>query len=211
MLAMPQSLPAADRKASAFCSRLSVKSAGREPVVRGVLLGDRRLERIDRDQVEDRCEGLGLHDRPLVARAHDGRLDEVAGPLEYRPAGEELTAGLLGKINRLGVARHRAGIDQRSHQRAALERVPDPHLLVGVHQTPLQFLGDGLVREHAPRAGAALAGRADRAEEDRRDQRDRGSPSHRRSPRCCRRVPADSCPGVPPRARRPCARPRLSR
>ena len=107
MLAMPQSLPAADRKLSAFCRR-SVNSAEDSPCAEAFCCGDRLGERIHRDHVQDRREGLGLHDRPLVAGAHDGRLDEVAALLGSLAAGEHLAAGGARLLERAVVALDRA-------------------------------------------------------------------------------------------------------
>ena len=106
----------------------------------GVLLRDGLVERVDRDHVQDRREGFGLHDRPVVARADDGRLDEVARPLE-RPCRRTSSSppAALRRCDRRLVALDRRAIDQRAHQRAGSSGSPMRHLRVGVHQAPLQL------------------------------------------------------------------------
>ena len=134
----------------------------------GILRGDRLGERGDRNQVQNGCEGLGLHDRPVVAGANDRRLHEVAGALERVATIEQLAPGVARAGDGSLVALDGVRVDQRAHERLALQRIADAHLPVGMNQAPLQLRGDRLVGEHAPRAGAALAGGADGAKNDRR-------------------------------------------
>src|SRR6516164_10846144 len=133
---------------------------------RGVLPLDRLMERSHPNQVENRREGLGLHDLPLVARAHDRRLDEVAGTLEDVAAVQDLTARTARGAHRTLVALDRLRIDERSHQRALLERIADADLGVRVYQAPLELRSDRLVGKDATRRGATLARRADGPEHD---------------------------------------------
>src|SRR5690606_28008255 len=63
-----------------------------EPLRDAVVDGDRLVDRLDLDRVEDRREGLLGDDRHVAARAHDRRLDEVApgaGALGVAPAAHE--------------------------------------------------------------------------------------------------------------------------
>src|SRR6185312_10214436 len=59
-------------------------------------------------------------------------------------------------------------VDEGTHERRGVERVPDAYLTVGVNEAALQIRGNALVDEYAAGARAALAGSADRAEDDRR-------------------------------------------
>src|SRR5437764_268289 len=100
----------------------------------GILRADRLAERGDRNQVQNRREGLGLYDRPVVAGAHDRRLHEVAGPFEDVTAAEELAARGARGGERGPVGFDRVRIDQRAHERSGLERIADAHLPVGVYE-----------------------------------------------------------------------------
>src|SRR5262249_45660970 len=106
----------------------------RQTVGRGVLVRDRLLQRVDLNEIQDRREGLGLHDRPFIPRADDGGLDEVTGALEYVTAVEDLAARAARGAHRRLVALDCLWIDQRPHQGAALERIADTYLAVGMHQ-----------------------------------------------------------------------------
>src|SRR6185312_5090216 len=58
----------------------AVGEEGRAQAVgRRILLGDGLFDRLDRNDVENGAEGLGLHDGPVVAGADECRLDEVTG------------------------------------------------------------------------------------------------------------------------------------
>ena len=52
---------------------------------------ERLVERTHRDQVQDRAERLRLHDRPVVARAHDCGLHEVARSVEHTSTAQDFT------------------------------------------------------------------------------------------------------------------------
>ena len=80
-LAMPQSLPVADRNRFGVLQPVG-EDRGRESVRRRVLHLDRFIERVERNQVQHRREGLVLHDGPVVFGANDGGRDEVALALE---------------------------------------------------------------------------------------------------------------------------------
>ena len=122
------------------------------------------------NHVQNRREGFRLHDRPVVARPHDGRLDEVARAARA-PCRRTRTSPPAARAvcdRGLCSARTAAGIDQRTHQRAALERIADAHLPVGVHQALLELVEARRDARTRGASGAALAGRADCAEHDRR-------------------------------------------
>ena len=128
---------------------------------------DRLVERLERNHVQDRREGLVLHDGHVVARAHDRRLDEVARARQRAAAAQHLAALLAGVVERGLVLAHGRGADQRAHQRLRVERVADPHLLVARDQPALDLVDARCVDQQAAGRRAALAGGADRAEEHR--------------------------------------------
>ena len=92
------------------------------------------------DDVQDRGEGLRLHDRPVILRTDDGGLDEVTTGFRQRLAArEELAAGRLGRREGRLIALDGARVDQRAHERAVLERVADLHLRVGMDEPTFQL------------------------------------------------------------------------
>ena len=141
-LAMPQSLPGRREEGLRVLQAVGEQRRG-QAVAEPLLQPDRLLERVDRDQVQNRCEGLVLHDRPVVAREHDRRLDEVARALSAWPPVQQLAAGGLRACASAALkALDRRRVDQRAHQRVGIERIADAHLPVGVHQAQLEFRCD---------------------------------------------------------------------
>ena len=132
--------------------------------------GDRLVERAIADDVEDRCEGLLLDDSEVVLRLGDAGRDVAASGVllaaQALPTAHDGAALLANAIEGRHHVVHRARIDQRTHQRVAVQRVADAHLGVGLLQPVGQRVGDRIVDDDAPRAGAPLAGRPDRAEEN---------------------------------------------
>ncbi len=96
------------------------------------------------------------------------RLDEISGPLQRFAAAQQFPALGCAAAMAAEIARHRAGIDQRPHERVGIERIADAHLAVRGDQPPFEFGGTRAMHQHAPRGGAALAGGSHRAEDDRR-------------------------------------------
>ncbi len=104
---------------------------------RRVLLPDRVGQGVDRNDIQDRRERFCLHERPLVARAHDGRLYEVAGLRHGVSSVEHLaTRGTRGG-NSGQISLYGARIDERTHQRAGVEGVSDLHLAISVDESLL--------------------------------------------------------------------------
>ena len=88
-------------------------------------------------------------------------LDELlAQRLTALATAEDLAALGLDLLDRVQVHLDRAGVDERAHQGASVERVADPDLLVGRDELLGEAVGDALVEEQAAGAGAALSGRA---------------------------------------------------
>src|SRR5690606_31772549 len=70
---------AADCRKKPLCVLQAIREdRRRQSMMSAVLLLDCRLEGVDLDQIENRSERLGLNDGPVVARAHDRGLDEIA-------------------------------------------------------------------------------------------------------------------------------------
>ena len=164
-LAMPQSLPDADRNASACCRR-SVKMADERPCADAFCISMRLIERVERNQVHHRREGFVLDDRPVVLRANDGGSDEIALALEHLLARDDFAAGGLGLRNRLRVALDRALVDQRTHERGRIDRVADAHLRVAHARVSFELVEARAMHQDSSRRRAALSGGAHRAEHD---------------------------------------------
>src|ERR1019366_4378393 len=60
---------------------------------------------------------------------------------------------------------YRAAIDERTHQRAALDGIANADVRVGGLEACHHLTGDSFLQDEAPRARAALTGGADGAEE----------------------------------------------
>jgi hypothetical protein len=83
------------------------------------------------DQVEDGREGLLLHDVEVVLGLDERRAHVVAGAVVEHLAPEEHAPALgLHRLERRLHRLHRVLVDEGPHERAFLERVPDPDLLV---------------------------------------------------------------------------------
>jgi hypothetical protein len=80
----------------------------------GVLLCQGVGQRVDVDDVEDGSEGFGLYDLPVVARADDRRLHEIAGLGNGLTAVQKLATGGLGRRDRRFVGIDGPLIDQRA-------------------------------------------------------------------------------------------------
>src|ERR1700756_4369218 len=107
---------------------------------RCVLLCDRILERIDGNHVENRSECLALYDSPVVTGANNGGLDEVTFPWQNLRPTQDLSTSLTGGSNRCLIAFHCAGIDQRTHQRARIQRITDANLPIRVYEPTQELL-----------------------------------------------------------------------
>ncbi len=168
-LAMPQSEPVAETNSSASAWSLG-EDARREALRDGVVQRDRLVEGVVGQHVQHRREGLRPHDLALVGHAHDGRLGVVGVRRRVgepaATADEHLPAGLRGGRERV---LHRGPgplADQRAHQGALGQRVPDREPAVGLDQPRDEVVDHRGVRDHPAQGGAALAGRAGRGEHD---------------------------------------------
>ena len=125
---------------------------------------------IDFDDVQDRTEGLVLHDVPVVLRSRDRR-GHVGTPfaafrVNLLATAEDLTAQLLDALDGLQSLIDCILINQRPHQCPA-QRVADRDFAVELEETLDQWLAHALLHQHTARRSAALAGGTDRAEHDR--------------------------------------------
>jgi hypothetical protein len=163
---------AAERREEALGgAHVGVKIAELRPCGTSLLHAIASSTSSDRHHVEDRCEGLLLHDRQHRRAAHDRRLHVGAAGLGPAPARLPPTTTsppcAFGGGDRVVEALGRGLVDQRPDQRLLVERVADAHTAVGLHEAALQLVDHVFVHEQAARRRAALAGGADRAEHDR--------------------------------------------
>ena len=167
---------AADRKRSACCSR-SVKIADDKPCATSFCAWI-ASSRSERDQVEHRAERFGFHDLPSPRRTTiAGSTKNPAGRDACRP--DQPAAARDRRRHRGFVTPHRAGVDQRAHQRARHQRIADPHLPVR-REAPLEFGAPRFVHE-ARDASSCSAGRRCRRRRTRPPaRRGRGSRTRRR-------------------------------
>jgi hypothetical protein len=127
---MPQSLPD-PREKRLGGAHIAREDRRRQSLRHAIVLGDRVVERVERRHVEDRCEGLALHDVALRRQAGDDRrLDPEPGAWPHVAAADDRAArsGRLGE--RAAIVLHRRRVDQRSNQRRRVQRIVDAHLRV---------------------------------------------------------------------------------
>ena len=164
-LAMPQSEPQAERKASASRT-LSVKTQELRALGHGVLHGDRLIETGPGHDVEDGGEGLVLDHGGLRGHANDGGPDVVAVTLDAVAASDDLAALGHGLLQRRVEGAGGVGVDQRADEGSAVARVADGEGFVGLLQPSDQSVRDALVDQQTAQGGAALAAGADGREGD---------------------------------------------
>ncbi len=168
-LAMPQSLPAADRNHSAsFRSR--DEDRRRQALGHAVLQRDGLVQRPVRQHVQDGREGLLLHHLGLGGHFDERGLHVVglrAGLQVRALAAMDPAALRAGPLERMRHRRVRAGIDQRTDQRALLERVAHRHRAVDALEALDEIRRHALVDDQAAQRCASLPGRAHSREGDR--------------------------------------------
>src|SRR5439155_26916099 len=140
---------------------------GREAVANPVRRADRLVERADLDQRGRRPEDLLLRDPHLRIDVAEDRRPVVEALLELAlgrdlAAGEEVRtlvpADLRVRVDLLD----RRAVDHRAHVGVVLPPRAEAQLLRALDELLLQLAVDGLVRDHAARGRASLAGGPER-------------------------------------------------
>ena len=126
--AMPQSEPRADKNVSA--SRTSRREdARREPLRHVVVQRDRLVEIAVAHHVKDRRERLVAYDRGLRGHLDDRRMHVVGvrlcGSCDALAAAHVAAFALALRSSARCIAVERGRVDQRSDQRAGVERIAD--------------------------------------------------------------------------------------
>ncbi len=108
------------------------------------------IERVDLDEPHDRTKRLLLQDRRVGGHLHQRWLEEVSEPIQFIAPVQELPALLEGDgESRLGVG-NGIGADQRPHQCALIQRIPDRDLGIRIDELLGEHVSDRLVHQESP-------------------------------------------------------------
>ncbi len=137
------------------------------PADHAVLQGNCFVERVERNQVEDRAEGFVLDDFPFIFDNRDCRSDEVTRPIDALATTEDFAAFFAYGFARGLNGSYSGVVDQRAHQGVGIQRIADTHLAVGFDQGVFDLIKARTVCDYAASRRTPLSSRADCAEHDR--------------------------------------------
>ncbi len=146
-----------------------VREYGGGQSLRDVILhGNRVVEVVVGNKIQDRSERLGLNDWPLIACHRNRGRHEVARPFEAFAAAHDFATSRADRCAGSLYSSDSLVVDQWAHQGAGVERITDTHLRISAYQCALEFFEACLLYENPTRGRTALACRAHGAENDRR-------------------------------------------
>src|SRR5262245_34568765 len=139
------------------------EDARSEALRHGVVPCDHFLELAIRRRIQDRGEGLAMHDGGLPRHLHERRarvIPAAAAARRHALAAVNRAALLARLLERRLHPFERRSVDQRTHERAFVERISHGQRSVDLLEAGDELRVHALVDEKPPQRGAALPGRA---------------------------------------------------